>query len=86
MIAMLILGSLWAADTPPAQISAEQRAMFWRASSDFQMAKQQFDAAQARLNAAMDDMRKTCGENRIFGADLKGEPACLEKPAPAVRK
>lgn len=67
-----------AADAPK-QITAEQRAKFWRAQAEYIAAQAQVQKAQATLSAIQAEMVKACGDQQLV-ADEQGEPACKPKP------
>jgi hypothetical protein len=83
---LLIPVSLLAQDKPKEtpgkapKISTEQRAVFWRAQAEFSNAQAQAAVAKAKLDAAIEDIRKTCDAIPQFGPD--GEPQC---PSSAVK-
>lgn len=72
----------FAADNPPAkppQITAEQRAKFWRATAESIAAASRAQQARDAVNAAQLDMQKTCGEDSDLVAGADGEPICKTK-------
>jgi hypothetical protein len=66
---------------PPvkAEITAELRAKFWRASAENTAAQMQAQKTTAAVQVIVDNMQKVCGDAQLtIGQD--GEPACVAKP------
>lgn len=61
-------------------VTAEQRAAFWRAVANINIAKAAMEKSQATLSSLQSDMEKTCGESYTLQLDQSGEPTCVEKP------
>lgn len=67
-------------------ISWEQRALFWRSLSEFNVSKTAFDKAQAALLAAQGEMVKVCGADYTVQLDQRGEPSCAANPKPESKQ
>ena len=71
---------------PAPQLTAEQRAAFWRANSEASAAANQALVAEGKARDAMaaakaltDELRKACGATQDLVIDAKGEPSCAAK-------
>jgi hypothetical protein len=72
----LVAGVVVLADEAKPVVSADQRAIYWRAVADF-------NSAQTRLQAVVNEMKATCKEYGLTtGGD--GEPMCgvVKPPSP----
>lgn len=79
-------------DAKPAQDSAPKppavpvitdalKARFFKAQSFESQASVQAEKAQGALKAAIDEMRKVCGESSVLQSDQTGDPVCVAKPS-----
>jgi Skp family chaperone for outer membrane proteins len=59
-------------------IEANLRARFWRHQSELLAAKANYDTANAKMQADVDEMKKICGASGV-GSGTDGEPEC-QKP------
>jgi multidrug efflux pump subunit AcrA (membrane-fusion protein) len=82
IISSMLVAGVVGAQTPDkriAQISPEQRAVFWRAQAEQLAAQMRLEMANRQLQAAREAMVKACVEAELV-SDSGGEPMCHPKP------
>ncbi len=72
LVALLVLSAF--ASEPQRTVTAEQRARFWRAQAEYVAKLMEVQRLKAAMDAAEDDMVKTCGGALV--PDKAGEPSC----------
>ena len=63
---------------PAATITAEQRAVYWKAQAQAMSAEKQLKDAQDKLKASIEAMKAACGSAELV-VDQNGEPTCKAK-------
>jgi len=82
---LLLVSSFAIAQTAPTITDAE-RAEFFKAQSKLMAASEQAKEAQAQFQAAVAKLQAACGEAFTLQMNQGGDPACVAKPKPEVKK
>lgn len=80
-ILLAVCGMSADAPKPVPQITADQRAKFWRSQAEVISAQSQAERAKAAFEASVEALKKACGDQQLsIGQD--GEPTCTPKLEP----
>jgi len=80
---LLLLTPALSAQAPvkkPPTISDAVIAKYWKAQSQFTIAKEAFENAQKETTAAIAEIQKACGTEFVPQMSPTGDPICAPKP------